>query len=180
VELGIESAFDDDLQIGDFSSMTSKPQASSRRKFWIILVVAVMAVAPVSGGLYFIYAMTHVTIDGTLNATGPTIGTWTLTPDICQSGFARAFYGVQMFMSRDKELGFVYSEDPSRGPHVTVSIPNTSQGYGFNSVDCPVMHASLWRGPMINYVRAIGGTIDLDCSAEGNNLNGHLAFENCH
>ena len=161
--------------------MTSEAQAPTRCRTWPILLIFVLAgFATVSGCVYFPYTMTRETISGSVHAEGREIGSWTLTPDICESGFARAFFGVRMFSSQDKQFAFVYSEDPARGLHISVNIPNTDQGYGLGPADCPVLQATLQRGPMINNVRAMSGTIDLDCAAKGNTLHGHLSFENCH
>jgi hypothetical protein len=123
--------------------------------------------------------MTRASLSGSIRAEGSEIGNWALAPDVCESGFRQAFYGVRMFTSHDDQLAFVYVDDPIRGRHVTVNIPRTDRGYGFDQGDCRVLNGSLQRGPLINQVRALSGSIDVDCEAGENRLRGHLSFENC-
>jgi hypothetical protein len=101
------------------------------------------------------------------------------TPDICESGFRRSFYGVRMFSSRDSKMAFVYVDDPTRGRSIEVSVPGKEYGYRFYEQDCRFRNASLQIGSLINNVRAISGTIDLDCQTQGGSLEGTLKFVNC-
>jgi hypothetical protein len=134
----------------------------------------------VGGGAFMIYDMIHQDISGSVQAEGNEIGNWTLTPDICQSGFRRSYYGAAFFSSKDPRLALVYAEDPGNDGQVHVNIPGADKGFRFDSGDCKIMNASLVRGPTINQVRAISGTLAIDCEAEGSRLHGHLSFDNCH
>ncbi len=131
------------------------------------------------GGQMLWRSLFGTTMSGSVQAAGPEIGNWTLTPDICQSGDRRRYFGVQMFSSKDKPLAFVYAEDPINGGRISVNIPGAHSSYRLDARDCPVLNASLQRGPMINRVQAIDGSIDVDCRVDDNTLKGHLSFGNC-
>ena len=119
-------------------------------------------------------------IDGSIRAAGPQVGSWAFTPDICESGFRRSFYGVRMFSGHNDQLAFVYVDDPTRGRSIEVKVPGKDYGYRFYEQDCQVLDASLQTGSLVNNVRAIGGTIDFDCQTQGGSLKGSLKFVNCH
>jgi hypothetical protein len=119
-------------------------------------------------------------VSGSMRAEGSDVGSWVFAPDICESGFRRSFYGVRMFSSHDSQLAFVYVDDPTRGHSVEVKVPDKDLGYRFFEQDCKVLDAALTSGAVINSVRAISGTIDIDCQTPGGSLTGHLKFENCH
>jgi hypothetical protein len=119
-------------------------------------------------------------INGSIVAEGSEVGSWVFAPDICESGFRRSFYGVRMFSSHDSHLAFVYVEDPTRGRSIEVKVPEKDEGYRFFEQDCGTLDASVQTGAMINDVRSIGGTINLDCKAQGGSVRGSLKFENCH
>jgi hypothetical protein len=144
------------------------------------LFLGVMAIALVTWGAFFLYNLTHQEINGSVQADGTEIGNWTLTPDICQSGLQVGYFGAQFFSSKDHRLAMVYARDPVNGDAVHVNIPGTGDGFHFDEEDCKILTASFVLGPMINYVRAISGTINVDCEADASRLQGHLSFTNCH
>jgi hypothetical protein len=119
-------------------------------------------------------------VDGSIRAAGSQVGSWAFTPDICESGFRRSFYGVRMFSSHNDQMAFVYVDDPTRGRSIEVKVPEKDYGYRFYEQDCRVLDASLQTGSLVNYVRAISGTINLDCQTQGGSLKGSLKFVNCH
>ena len=121
-----------------------------------------------------------VSISGSIAAEGSKVGSWVFAPDICESGFRRSFYGVRMFSSHDDQLAFVYVEDPTRGRSIEVKVPAKDEGYRFFEQDCGTLEASLRSDAVINDVRSISGTINLDCKAQGGSVRGSLKFENCH
>lgn len=145
------------------------------------VVGLLLLVAAIATGANLLWnALFGVSLDGSLGAEGSAIGNWALTPDICQSGDRRNFFGVQMFTTKDTRLAFVYGEDPLRGRGVSVNIPETKFNYRFGERDCKVLDASLQRGAMINQVRSVSGAIDVDCQTDGAHLKGRVTFENCH
>lgn len=147
------------------------------RYVWVLVLV--LAVVIFVGASLLWNALFGVSLSGSLSASGQEVGDWVLTPDICESGDRRSFFGVRMFTSHDSRLAFVYVEDPLQGRGVTVNIPGTDSGYRFGGQACKVLDGSLQRGAMINQVRAVSGTIDVDCQTDGASLRGHLTFENC-
>jgi hypothetical protein len=143
-------------------------------------VIALLVVAFAGGLAYFLYSMTHVELDGQVAADGGAIGNWVLTPDICESGYRRAFFGVRFFSSQANDLALVYSDAPNDGQTVLANIPNGKGSFRFKDRDCRILKADMWRGPKIDTVRSVGGTLDIDCAAEGSHLAGHVTFSNCH
>jgi hypothetical protein len=73
-------------------------------------------------------ALFATSIDGSIRAAGSQVGSWVFTPDICESGFRRSFYGVRMFSSHDGQLAFVYVDDPTRGRSIEVKVPEKDYG----------------------------------------------------
>jgi hypothetical protein len=143
-------------------------------------VIAVVFFALLGGFAYFLYSVTHVELDGQVTASGGALGNWVMTPDICESGYRRAFFGVRLFSSKDKNLAIVYADAPTDGQSVSANIPQHKGAFRFKDADCRVLKGDLWRGPKIDTVRSVGGTLDIDCAAEGSHLAGHITFSNCH
>jgi hypothetical protein len=146
---------------------------------WGALIVVGIGVF-VGANLLLWDSLFGTSISGSIVAEGSEVGSWVFAPDICESGFRRSFYGVRMFSSHDSHLAFLYVEDPTRGRSIEVKVPEKDEGYRFFEQDCGTLDASVQTGSMINDVRAIGGTINLDCKAEGGRVRGSLKFENCH
>ncbi len=149
----------------------------SARYAWVFIVVAAIGLA--LGGNLLWSLLFGPSLSGSIQAAGPEIGTWVLTPDICQSGDRRRYYGVQVFSSKDKQLAFVYDEDPITGGRLSVNVPGARHSYVLGDRDCRVLKASLQRGTIINRIQAMDGSIDVDCRVDDNTLTGHLSFENC-
>jgi hypothetical protein len=162
-----------------------KPDAPTdvRKKLvgWYIwaAIGLVSVVIFIGSNLLFNYLF-GTSISGSVRAEGSQVGSWAFTPDICESGFRRSFYGVRMFSSQSDQLAFVYVDDPTRGGSIEVKVPEKDYGYRFYQQDCRVLDVSLQTGSMINNVRAISGTIDLDCQTQGGSLKGSFKFVNCH
>jgi hypothetical protein len=142
-------------------------------------LVLVLTVVIVVGANLLWNTLFGVALSGSLSASGQDIGNWVLTPDICESGDRRNFFGVRMFTSHDNQLAFVYVEDPLKGRGITVNIPGTDSGFHFGGQACKVLDGSLQRGAKINQVWSVSGTIDVDCQTDGATLKGHVTFENC-
>jgi hypothetical protein len=147
------------------------------RYVWVLVVI--LTVIIFVGANWLWDSLFGVTISGSLAAAGPGIGDWVLTPDICESGHRRSFFGVRMFTSHDSRLAFLYVEDPLQGHGVTVKIPGTQSGYRFGDEDCKILEGSLQNGSIINDVPSISGTINIDCQTDQASLKGNLAFTNC-
>jgi hypothetical protein len=146
------------------------------RYVWALLALTIIVLV---GANLLWNTLFGVSLSGSLSAAGPGVGNWVLTPDICESGYRRSFFGVRMFTSHDRRLAFVYVDDPMQGRGVSVNIPGTDSRYRFGEQDCKILDGSLQRGAMINEVRAISGAIDVDCQTDRASLKGHLTFENC-
>ena len=127
------------------------------RYVWVLVVILTGIIFV--GANRFWDSLFGVSLSGSLAAAGPGIGNWVLTPDICESGHRRSFFGVRMFTSEDRRLAFLYAEDTPQGHGVTVNIPATQSSYRFGEQDCKVLEGSLRNGTMINDVRSISGTI---------------------
>jgi hypothetical protein len=116
---------------------------------------------------------------GTLEASGTDLSTWTFTPDSCQSGNQRGFFGVSLFTSTDKRLGVAVINDPRQGYVVATNIPDTNRTMSFES--CSVLRGDVhWSGIIINGVRGVSGSIELSCNTERASLSGRLDFDSCH
>lgn len=147
------------------------------RYVWISILVLVVGL--IIGADLLWNGLFGTSMTGSVSASGPEIGNWTLTPDICRSGDRRNFFGVQLFSKHDSKLALLYVEDPIRGVVVSANVPGTDYAYRFSRKDCTTLDGSLQRGPLINYVRAINGNIDIDCQTNSAKLKGHLTFKNC-
>ncbi|HEY2040655.1 MAG TPA: hypothetical protein VGG95_13370 [Edaphobacter sp.] len=139
-----------------------------------LLIVVLMA-----GAFMLWNKLFGTSVSGSVSATGPAVGNWELTPDVCRSGDRRNFFGIQMFSKQNKELSFLYVEEPARGNMISVNVPGTDHGYRFFQEDCAVLNGSLHRGPTINQVRSISGTVDVDCHTDDASVKAHLTFKNC-
>lgn len=158
-------------------------QSPARRNaagLYVLVALAVIGVGIFVGGTLLWDSLFGTEISGSIAAEGSEVGSWVFAPDICESGFRRSFYGVRMFSSHDSHLAFLYVEDPTRGRSIEVKVPDKDEGYRFFERDCGTLDASVQTGAMINNVRSVGGSINLDCKAEGGSLKGTLKFENCH
>ena len=145
---------------------------------WVALIV--IGIGIFAGASLLWDSLFGTAISGSIAAEGSVVGGWVFAPDVCESGFRRSFHGVRMFSSHDSNFAFVYVEDPTRGRSIEVKVPEKDQGYRFFEPDCGTLDATVRTGTIINNVRSISGTINLDCKAQGGSLKGYLTFENCH
>jgi hypothetical protein len=72
------------------------------RYVWVLVLV--LAVVIFVGANLLWNALFGVSLSGSLSASGQEVGDWVLTPDICESGDRRSFFGARMYTSHDSRL----------------------------------------------------------------------------
>lgn len=128
-------------------------------------------------------------VQGRLSAHGGALGTFTLSPNYCSSGFPAGYLGAQL-MRRDERwhwylAGSEYKrpivrvmKDPERGPLVSVELPGRAQPIVLDGSHCRtfkiVIHHSASMGSGAPG-HIISGSLDLDCDA----LSGSARFSRC-
>jgi hypothetical protein len=126
--------------------MQTDSPTNGRGKFvvpYIWVAVGLIGVAIFIGADLLWNELFATSIDGSIHTAGSQVGNWVFTPDICESGFRRSFYGVRMFSSRNGQMAFVYADDPTRGRSIEVGVPGKDYGYRFYEQDCRFRNASL-------------------------------------
>ena len=127
----------------------------------VVLACSVVIVGGCSGYEKFLREQSGTPeTDGSIEASGAVLGTWSFAIRGCESGASEGFYGVT-FHSDDK-LHAVRLVHNAVGPMtVAVNLPGSDQ---FAEVPCYAVVGKLERtGVKINSVPVLRGTIQLAC-----------------
>ncbi len=119
---------------------------------------------------------------GRLEISGPTFGTATLAPSVCQSGEHEVFLGAD-FSSPDSPLVLRLAFDPLAAPGVRLFDRNdrSAKTLTLRKADCADFHFTLSRtGWQINDVYVLKATAQLDCTLpSGDRVAGQVETESC-
>jgi hypothetical protein len=155
------------------------PPSGGRRATWIARLIVIGAFCVLGGGLWALVSyLLSVEVHGALHASGEAIGTWTLTPDDCQSGEHQGFFGVSLFSKADTRLGVSIIKDPTRGYLVDANIPGSDRALTFEN--CPIRGDVHRTSSRVNDIWNVSGSIDVACSTDDAAISGHVEFAGCH
>jgi hypothetical protein len=122
------------------------------------------------------FVMTSSDVDGTFEASGPRLGSFTFAPDHCTSGQTRGFFGVEL-TSRESENTVVRAvRDPVRGALIAIERPD-AKPIVLSPEECRSLEVRIDKtSTSINDVWAVEGRAAVDCAE----LRGEVTFEGCH
>jgi hypothetical protein len=137
--------------------------------WWVIAGAAILGVA-----LY--WSATRTTLSGTVVATGPTLGNWTMNVDRCE---ANSIQVPQQFTLEDSEhpgLRMTVKTDPQDPPSIQVvsSVDGQTHAVDFDRCGEDRVEASV---PATSKV--LNGTLVLLCTVGKSRLTAQVNFENC-
>lgn len=166
---------------GAFTGLQVKLSGTrSSRSAWSVLGVFLM----VGIGALVITRMGHTfstQIHGSVHASGPDLGTWTMTADTCYSGQRTQFYGVKIFQRSDHRLAVVLVDDPVRGYTIKANSTTSGNASLFFKKDCQVLNANVsQKNVVVNGIRALQGNLFFSCSSDDNRIEGNVEFDGCH
>ena len=119
---------------------------------------------------------------GSFTVSSASLGQTMLIPSSCAAGDRRFFLGVDL---EDRSSGLVLrlAVNPLEGPAVRVFTNATpfDNSVVFRRSDCRVFHFSLdttgWR---INHIYDYRVTLQLDCTRNGESIQGNASATHCH
>jgi hypothetical protein len=120
-------------------------------------------------------------IEGTISASGNSLGTWTVHPTTCQSGQRNQFRGVQFFEDGGDEHGVGYHAPVGDVAFISVNMEHTDKAHRFTARACSVLDGDIVKqSSSINRITNLRGHVKFDCTDGGEHVSGDLTFENCH
>lgn len=159
--------------------------ASPDRGRTLLLVVRVVPLVVIFAGLVaaiLLLRATSARVDGTVTASGPRLGSWTMPVHACRSGQTKGFFGVDLWESQDDPRDVRLIRDPVAGTVVNVNEPAPStKAVQFREGSCKVLDAVVeQRNSSVNDVVNVRGHLVMDCTEGGDHVEGRATFENCH
>jgi hypothetical protein len=130
--------------------------------------------------LLLVAACTSAT--GTLHSEGEKWGTWRSSVADCTSGAHHGFFGVDLFDGAGNQLlRFVKSPVGEDTFMVVLGGPGGSKLQSLAPGSCRSLKGSVAeRGAMVNHVRNVAGSLDIDCRVGSSRLTAHADFKGCH
>ena len=158
----------------------AKPKRRSRLK--IMLIVLLVLVAG-SGLAFFIWYMAWSRIDGRIESTGGTLGSWSASFEECRSGdaFHPEFFGVDLRAGSPGAHVQVQGGDSSAT--VVVGGPaGAGSSVDLTSADCSLFDVLVESGNAeVNDVHSVEGRLHVDCTAPGGGrIKIDADFKACH
>ncbi len=130
------------------------------------------------------------TARGDVESSGTT-GAWTLTEGRCYSGQSHSYYGVEVWGPKGSGISIKLAKDQVHGgwtAHVNETdscTAGTPQGdctaLVFYEKDCRTLRVALHRSHLVvNGIKALDGSMSMDCTYDKAHVVGDLTFDDCH
>ena len=154
-----------------------------RRSRAKIAIIVVLALAAASGLAYFIWYMAWSRVDGRVESTGGTLGTWSASFDECRSGdaFHPSWFGVDL--RAGSPTAHVQVQGGDARAKVVVSGAAGDEPYVNLTKDaCATFDVFVVSGNAeVNDVDAVQGHVHVDCTAaDGGRVRVDAEFKACH
>jgi hypothetical protein len=115
-------------------------------------------------------------VAGTFQSSASPLGSWTFSPNQCQSGEHQGFFGVLLHAEGDTAHSVRIAREATGQTIVTVAIPGSDRAMVLR--DCQVLRADLRRSnTSLNEIWGMEGSVEVSCPEAG--FSGSAIFGNC-